>query len=372
MIEFDRKDLEEKKIKDFEYEEEELLEYRPRVYIKFIVLAIALIIGGFAIYSWYFGKFTVSSKDEDIPVIKADKNPIRFKPKDPGGQEFANTDKTVYETITQTKKNKEKNVKLMPQPEEPVAREEISNLLDKKDLSSLDSGAKDSLDIKKEQVDKTKIQSNNNLLNDEQVDLYEEDKDSNKTTQKDSDVIKDEDSSAAEIVKTVTKQGNFYPEIHQEIIQNETKTKNPKQQNIVEKTPKDPIIKDSIITEKKKVNREKNKDKTDISSELEVTTKKETKKTVKTPAENNNSKKGTYYIQLGSFRTTKDVQSEWKHLTQKHKKFLQNLGYKSQKTDLGDRGVFYRLLAGPFKAEADARKICKSLKAQNQDCLLAR
>jgi hypothetical protein len=56
----------------------------------------------------------------DIPVIKADTAPYKFKPDNPGGMEVLHQDSTVFDPL---ERKPEKVERLMPQPENPVDKD---------------------------------------------------------------------------------------------------------------------------------------------------------------------------------------------------------------------------------------------------------
>jgi hypothetical protein len=47
------------------------------------------------------------------------------------------------------------------------------------------------------------------------------------------------------------------------------------------------------------------------------------------------------------------------------------LGLTTVRVDLGDKGVWYRLQAGPL-GEPQARALCEDLKSKKRDCLVVR
>jgi cell division septation protein DedD len=92
-------------------------------------------------------------------------------------------------------------------------------------------------------------------------------------------------------------------------------------------------------------------------------------KEIKIPTINSTDK---FYIQLGSYKSLKEIDKSWNNLQKKHSTLLGDLSYITKKADLGDKGVFYRLQAGPFLAESSARTLCKKLKELEQDCLFVK
>ena len=78
---------------------------------------------------------------------------------------------------------------------------------------------------------------------------------------------------------------------------------------------------------------------------------------------------GQHYVQLGSIKDASAAGSEWNKLTKKYPTQLSGAKYRVERADLGDRGVFYRIQAGPMAGES-ASEICDSIKAQSPGACL--
>ncbi|SOB91422.1 SPOR domain-containing protein [Thalassospira xiamenensis] len=79
-----------------------------------------------------------------------------------------------------------------------------------------------------------------------------------------------------------------------------------------------------------------------------------------------------FRIQLASVRDTSGAEAEWKRLSSKNNDLLGNLQMYLKRADLGDKGVFYRLQAGPLSDAAAAETLCGKLKQRNVGCLIVR
>ena len=79
---------------------------------------------------------------------------------------------------------------------------------------------------------------------------------------------------------------------------------------------------------------------------------------------------GSVRIQLAAGKSEASVQKEWAALQKAHPNLLGSLSLNIEKVDKGSAGIFYRLQAGPLADKAAARKLCASLKQQNQDCIV--
>ena len=78
---------------------------------------------------------------------------------------------------------------------------------------------------------------------------------------------------------------------------------------------------------------------------------------------------GNYYIQLGSVKTKDGAAGEWSKLQKSFSSNLQGLEYRVQEANLGDRGTFFRIQAGPVSKDS-AGSICESIKAQKPGACL--
>jgi len=74
-------------------------------------------------------------------------------------------------------------------------------------------------------------------------------------------------------------------------------------------------------------------------------------------------------IQLGSVRSEEAARQQWDRIRRANPDLLASLSATPVRADLGDRGVFYRVLTAPI---ADADRICGELKQRNVGCLIVR
>ena len=78
-----------------------------------------------------------------------------------------------------------------------------------------------------------------------------------------------------------------------------------------------------------------------------------------------------FQVQLAATRSSKLASEEWERLKSMHLDLLGRLSLTIKKVDLGSkRGIFYRLRAGSFSNESNARELCKALAKRKVDCLL--
>ncbi len=79
---------------------------------------------------------------------------------------------------------------------------------------------------------------------------------------------------------------------------------------------------------------------------------------------------GAFHVQIGSYRTEAGALAGWKILQSAHETLLADLQPTVVSADLGARGVFHRLQAGPLGDRGAANTLCNSLKARKQGCLV--
>lgn len=81
--------------------------------------------------------------------------------------------------------------------------------------------------------------------------------------------------------------------------------------------------------------------------------------------------KGALRIQLAAVKTPEAANDEWARIKRANPE-LANLGMNAVKVDLGEKGTFYRIQAGPIADASEATRLCDGLKAKKQACLLVR
>lgn len=130
---------------------------------------------------------------------------------------------------------------------------------------------------------------------------------------------------------------------------------------LAEKELKPVVVKDNQWKTPKKVN---------IASGLKPISEEDLKAVPTTKPVNIPSKavNARYRVQLGAFRSEGDASREWTRLSRRFSDELNALQHFVIRKDLGEKGIFYRLQAGPFDDSADARLACKKLVENKQGC----
>ncbi|MEE9318082.1 MAG: SPOR domain-containing protein [Rhodospirillales bacterium] len=73
-------------------------------------------------------------------------------------------------------------------------------------------------------------------------------------------------------------------------------------------------------------------------------------------------------VHLASYRTRKSANQGWAKIKRANKKLLGGLEHEISRVNLGKKGTYYRVKAGPFKSAKAAKQICRKLKRRRQFC----
>lgn len=312
-MEFNRDELSKQLLNDFQEESEQEEFEEEKAASRFRIFAPLIIAGvvAFVSYGWYADKFAIRDSAEEPKLVKADDMPVRFKPEDPGGMEIANRDKKVYDAISGDGDSLPKVIRLMPDAEEPVQREDIANGDIKSDVSVAEL-----LDDMEETMPRS-LEADS--VSDAKV---EEIKSEDKTEER--EIIKVADSGQK---KLIAKEELMSKDIELPDTAEQVKSESI---NIV------PVPRDSA--------------KPVVSQKVE---------------------KG-YRVQLGSFKSREDALASWNIISKKHINIVGDADHIIEKADLGSKGVFYRLQLGEFEKESKSRQICQELTEQKQGCFIVK
>ena len=90
------------------------------------------------------------------------------------------------------------------------------------------------------------------------------------------------------------------------------------------------------------------------------------------PAQGAPAGAGGSYVQVSSQRSETAAQAAFKTLQGKHPKVLGDKQAVIRRAELGDKGVYYRTMVGPFASAGQAAELCSSLKAAGGQCIVQR
>jgi hypothetical protein len=78
------------------------------------------------------------------------------------------------------------------------------------------------------------------------------------------------------------------------------------------------------------------------------------------------------YVQVSSQRSETDAQAAFKVLQGKYPKVLGDKQAVIRRAELGDKGVYYRAMVGPFASVEQAAELCSRLKVAGGQCIVQR
>jgi cell division septation protein DedD len=81
---------------------------------------------------------------------------------------------------------------------------------------------------------------------------------------------------------------------------------------------------------------------------------------------------GGYLVQVASQRNEADAQASYKALQAKYSSVLGSHSPLIKRADLGEKGVYYRAMVGPFNSSDEASQFCGSLKSAGGQCVIQR
>lgn len=73
-------------------------------------------------------------------------------------------------------------------------------------------------------------------------------------------------------------------------------------------------------------------------------------------------------VHLASYRSAKQAETGWKQIVRAHGQVLGSLEHEVSRVQLGSKGTYYRLKAGPLQSVSEAKSLCSQLKRRRQFC----
>jgi cell division septation protein DedD len=81
---------------------------------------------------------------------------------------------------------------------------------------------------------------------------------------------------------------------------------------------------------------------------------------------------GGWKIQLASVKSDAVARQQWNRLQKVHSDLLGDMRLTVQQADLGNKGTFFRIQAGPLPDRTTAEDVCAELKAAKQPCIVVK
>ncbi len=380
------------------------------------------VVGGFFTLSWYAYHAGIESvKDEDLLVVEADKTPMKEKPADPGGMQFPNQDKTIFDTFSGNKAAPQNVERILPSPEEPMSKDldtsETSTWINNKLTEAKpDANAKEQVLGKKKTEDKAD-------KNDHQVipvsSPDEDDSESyiapkTKPTQALDNAVKADDQTKADTDKATKvakdaaeKDAAVKAKADKEQADKDAaaKVKSDKDAAAKAKADKEQADKDAAAKVKSdketaakakadkeqadkdtaaKAKADKEQAAKDAKAEKDAKLKADQEKAAlqKAAAQAEKAQKadakpvtkksnggGSASVQLGAYRSEEEAQDAWNKMHLKHKE-LSDKSPTIVRADLGSKGIYFRLRINGLDDASDAKSLCSALSSKGQPCIL--
>lgn len=278
---------------------------------------------GFLTLAWYaYHTGSHPTSESDLIVVEADKTPIKEKPADPGGMQFPNQDKTVFETFSGKAQPPAKVERVLPTPEEPMPT---------KDDNEPTTWVNEKL------VDKNPAAKSAP----EQV------------------IGKKEASPAEDVAKSEP--------VRQMLTDKPMQADEPKTYVAAEPAAK---VKEEAPKEPAKDVAKPQDDAAKAAPKEVAKPAAEDVKKVETPAPSVKIPTGKVQVQLGAYRSEEEAKEAWGKARKKIAD-LADMQPAIVRADLGEKGIYYRLRTGGFADAATAKSFCVGLTSQGQACLPA-
>lgn len=385
-------------------------------------LVVLCVVGGFFSLSWYAYHAGIESvKDDDLLVIEADKTPMKEKPADPGGMQFPNQDKTIFDTFSANKRPAQNVERILPSPEAPMSKDDAdtsetktwinSKLTEKKPatkeqvfgkqkeekLKSEDAPQREVIsDIPKaddtsdsyiaardnEPASEMFSQKDNTTSIKEKITLEANEKTAKLAAEKEK--VAQEANEKSEAAKLAEEKAIAQKEEKEKLAleAKEKAAKAAEEKAEALKAEKEKLAQEAkekaeaLKVEKEKIAKEAKEKAAKAAEEKAANAKAEKEKLVqeaKEKAEKTEKKVksagGVAMVQLGAYRSEEEAKDAWKNLHIKHKD-LSDKSPSIVRADLGSKGIYYRLRITGLADNAEANALCRTLSSKGQPCII--
>lgn len=310
--------------------EEETPPKQRRVRPMALILALVVLATLFAAVAWFSISNDGSLGGRQIaafepPVLKANPEPYKRKPDDPGGMQIPNQDKLVYERIL-PEPAPQKTEHLLPKPEEPMPRPKPEE-----PPAPVQPAAKPEQAQTEPPAASAEAEQDTSPLPPPAVTASD-----NPASEPEKEAMVDKSApptGAAEEAETVEKVADAAVRI------SEDGTPIP-----IEKPVQLAAIPPAASV-----------------SQPEALA-----------ATGSSDLKRSFRLQLAAFRDEEQAMISWQRLRKKYPAELAALEPMLERVEIAGKGVFHRLQVGPYADATAAGTACTALKAQKQDCLIVK
>ncbi len=272
----------------------------PKAAFFIVLIALAFMIG--VVWKLYAGGG--SNQGQDVPIVRADDNPFKVEPDEPGGMEIPYKDSTIFSSLNNENEDRVENLLADEDEEEPMPRSQLFAGLN---------------------TDENPVEIDGDL-----------------------DIIAEGDEVVTEDQERIAQMTEDAEEIVEEVIDDGVESVMPPPPEQIREGEVDDATTEAVM-------------------DIEETP---ASASEPTPAPIATSSSGDYVVQLASVKSMKGADSEWKKLVAKYPSILSGYNMNIETADLGEKGTFYRIQAGPVSKDK-ATATCNAIKAINPNgCLV--
>lgn len=373
-------------------------------------MIVFFVVAGFFTLSWYaYHAGMESVKEEDLLVVEADKTPLKEKPTDPGGMQFPNQDKTVFDTFTEKKGTPQKVERILPSPEEPIdpkaESEETKTWINKDSQSTIVTDPRDKQEQVLSKVEKTQdaapmvekpVSVNDAAAEDTETFIATSKQEKAPKNKQDAEVASQKQGEPKNEKPKQNEKEDYFaaPKESQEpvkviesAVKAEPATEAPATKVAAASTTasvvtaQQPAVPEKSAAAQKASDAIRQIDEAAGIAPVEKTKKAEAADPAKpAKAERGNkpdsraatsakASSGSAAVQLGAYRSEEEAEAAWDKMHLKYKE-LSDKQPMIVRADLGSRGIYYRLRVGGLEDAAAAKELCSALSARGQACIL--
>ena len=305
----------------------------PKAAFFIVLIALSFMIG--VVWKLYVGGGDAGAKN--VPVIRADTTPYKVDPEEPGGMEMPNKDSTIFSSLNSDpdKDRGVENLLAETSVEEPLSRSELFAGLNTEPSPDLHAEAQETPLDRPLNEDEERIMDEAKQAKAIVTNLVEDGVDAIEPTEQKADNIAPEQNALVE-----AKPAPVEPKPIEKKVEAVVEAVKPEPKKV------EPV---KVVEKPKPVVKAKPKP---APAPKKVAAKKETPKVLA---------KGTSYVQLASVRDRAATGAEWAKLKAKYGSLLSSYKYRVETADLGAKGVFYRIQAGPV-SKSQAQQTCAAIK----------
>ena len=348
----------------------------PKAAFFIVLIALSFMIG--VVWKLYAGGGN-GADGQNVPIVRAEQSPYKVIPDDPGGMEIPNKDSTLFGSNSDSKVE---NLLAKDDNEEPLPRSQLFAGLN---TDSTDNGNSQSSPNLQAEAQATPLDQ---PLDQDQERIVEQAKEAEAVVENfiQNGVEALNPSEDDETINVVVEDPT--PAKAAPVAVKKAPVKAPAKVEVTVPSVTPEVVKD-VVTEKQislesptpsaeeKINiiRQEEKLKLDLLPEksapvvTSAPTIQKVEPAVKATAAPTPLMAGDYYVQVVSVKDRSRAEGEWNRLKKKYAA-LSGYSYRIQSADLGERGTYYRVQAGPV-SKSQATETCNAIKRVDKNgCLV--